>query len=115
MTVHVFINDGRNVIEVQPTSTFALERRGQGTSGNIINEQSGPQIKEYCTTHGNVPKDYGSYLRPKTFIQHTHTQPLTTRIIMKALTATGWGKQMETLMATYKAVMRPALECAFSI
>ena len=35
--------------------------------------------------------------------------------IKKALTATGWGKQKETLMATYKAVMRPALEYASSI
>ena len=35
--------------------------------------------------------------------------------MIKALTPTGWGKQMETLMATYKAVMRPALEYASSI
>ena len=32
--------------------------------------------------------------------------------IIKALTAAGWGKQKETLMATYKAVLRPALEYA---
>ena len=35
--------------------------------------------------------------------------------MIKSLTATGWGKQMETLMAIYKAVMRPALEYASSI
>ena len=35
--------------------------------------------------------------------------------IIKALTATGWGKQKETLMATCKAVMRPALEYASSV
>ena len=35
--------------------------------------------------------------------------------IIKALTATGWGKRKETLMATYKAVMRPALECTSSV
>ena len=35
--------------------------------------------------------------------------------IIKSLTATGWGKQKETLMATYKAVMRPALEYASSV
>ena len=35
--------------------------------------------------------------------------------IIKALTATGWGKQKETLLATYKAVMRQALEYASSI
>ena len=32
--------------------------------------------------------------------------------IIKTLTATGWVKQKETLMATYKAVMRPDLEYA---
>ena len=35
--------------------------------------------------------------------------------IIKALTATGWGKQNERLMATHKAVMRPALEYGFSV
>ena len=35
--------------------------------------------------------------------------------IIKALTASGWGKQMETHMATYKAVMRQALEYASSL
>ena len=35
--------------------------------------------------------------------------------MIKALTATEWGKQKETLMATYKAVMRQALEYASSI
>ena len=29
--------------------------------------------------------------------------------IIKAITATGWGKQKETLMATYKVVIRPTL------
>ena len=33
---------------------------------------------EHCITHGNVPKDYGPYLRPKTHIQHTHSQHLST-------------------------------------
>ena len=35
--------------------------------------------------------------------------------LIKALTAIGCGKQKKTLMATYKAVMRPALEYASSI
>ena len=35
--------------------------------------------------------------------------------MIKALTATEWGKQKETPMITYKAVMRPALEYASSI
>ena len=35
--------------------------------------------------------------------------------MIKALITSGWGKQKETLMATYKAVMGPALEYASSI
>ena len=35
--------------------------------------------------------------------------------MIKALTPIGWGKQKETLLATYKAVMRPALEYDSSI
>ena len=62
------------------------------------------------------PKVLGLTLDPKlTYSTHIHTisvqahRPLQ---IKRALTATGWGKQKETLMATYTAVMRPALEYA---
>ena len=41
-----------------------------------IYEQSGPNNKQQSTTHGNAPKGSGSYLRPKTYIQHTHPQLL---------------------------------------
>ena len=65
------------------------------------------------------PKVLGLTLDPKlTYSTHIHNisvqahKPLQ---IIKALTATGWGKQKETLMATYKAVMRPALEYATSV
>ena len=65
------------------------------------------------------PKVLGLTLDPKlTYSIHIHNisvqahKPLQ---IIKALTATGWGKQKETLMATYKAVMRPALEYASSV
>ena len=65
------------------------------------------------------PKVLGLTLDPKlTYSIHIHNisvqahKPLQ---IIKALTATGWGKQKETLMATYKAVMRPSLEYAFSV
>ena len=58
------------------------------------------------TTHAKV---LGLTLDPKlTYSTHIHNisvqahKPLQ---IIKALTATGWGKQKETLMATYKAVM----------
>ena len=35
--------------------------------------------KEHCTTHGNAPKGFGSYLTPKTHIHHTHSPHLSTR------------------------------------
>ena len=65
------------------------------------------------------PKVLGLTLDPKlTYSTHIHNisvqahKPLQ---IIKALTATGWGKQKETLMVTYKAIMRPALEFASSV
>ena len=65
------------------------------------------------------PKVLGLTLDPKlTYVTHIHNisvhahRPLQ---IINALTATGWSKQKETLMATYKAVMRPGLEYASSI
>ena len=60
------------------------------------------------------PKVLGFTLDPKlTYSTHIHNisvQAHTPLQIIKALTATGWGKQKETPMDTYKAVMRPALE-----
>ena len=65
------------------------------------------------------PKILGLTLDPKlTYSTHIHSvsvQAHNPQQIIKALTATGWGKQKETLMATYKAVMRPALEYASSV
>ena len=65
------------------------------------------------------PKVLGLTLDPKlTYSTHIHNisvqahKPLQ---IIKALTATGWGKQKDTLMATYKAVMIPALKYASSV
>ena len=65
------------------------------------------------------PKVLGLTLDPKlTYSTHIHNisvqahKPLQ---IIKALTATGWGKQKETLMATCEAVVRPALEYASSV
>ena len=69
--------------------------------------------------YANAPKGSVPYLRPKlTYRIHIHNisvqahKPLQ---MIKALTATGWGKQKETLMATYKPVMRLALEYASTI
>ena len=75
--------------------------------------------KQQSTTHGNAPKVLGLTLDPKlTYSTHIHNisvQAHTPLQIIKTLTATGWGKQKETLMAIYKAVMRPALEYASSV
>ena len=60
------------------------------------------------------PKVLGLTLDPKlTYSTHIHNISVQAhKQIIKVLTATGWGKQKETLMATYKAVMTPALEYA---
>ena len=65
-----------------------------------------------------IAKVLGLTLDPKlTYSTHFHNisvqahKPLQ---MIKALKASGWGKQKETLMATYKAFMRPALEYASS-
>ena len=56
------------------------------------------------------PKVLGLTLDPKlTYSTHIHN------ISVQAHTATGWGKQKEKLIVTYKTVMRPALEYASSI
>ena len=66
-------------------------------------------------THSKV---MGLTLDPKliysTHIHNISVQAHTPLQMIKAHTATAWGKQKETLMATYKAVMRPALEYASS-
>ena len=64
------------------------------------------------------PTVLGLTLDSVTYSTHIHNisvQAHRSLQMIKALTATGWGKQKETPMATYKAVMRPALEYASSI
>ena len=65
------------------------------------------------------PDLLGLTLDPK-LTYNAHIQNIATHAqkplqVIKALTSTTWGKQKETLMATYEAVMRPTLECASSI
>ena len=65
------------------------------------------------------PKVLGLTLDPK-LTYNAHIQNIATDAqkplqVIKALTGTTWGKQKETLVATYKAVMRPTLEYASSI
>ena len=65
------------------------------------------------------PKVLGLILDPKlTYSTHIHNISVHTHTplqIIKTLNGTGRGKQKETLMATYKAAMRPGLEYASSI
>ena len=65
------------------------------------------------------PKVLGLTLYQKlTYRTHIHNISVQTHKplqMIKALTTTGWGKQKDMLMATYNAVMRPALENASSI
>ena len=65
------------------------------------------------------PKVMGLILDPQltcsTHIQNISVHAHKPLQIIKTLTATGWDKQKETLIATYKAVMRPSLEYASSI
>ena len=78
-----------------------------------------PTINNKALPTATHPKVLGLTFDPKlTYSTHIHTisvqvhKPLQ---IIKTLTATGWGKQKETLMATYKAVMRPAVGYASSV
>ena len=65
------------------------------------------------TTH---PKLLGLTLDPKlTYSTHIHNISVQALQMIKSLTVTGWGKQKDTLMATYKTVMIPALEYTSSI
>ena len=77
------------------------------------------KINNTVLTMATQPKVLGLTLDPKltysTPIHNISIQAHKPLQMIKALTATGWGKQKETLMATYKAVMVPALEYASSI
>ena len=61
------------------------------------------------------PQGFGSNFKSKAHIQKIATHAQKPLQVIKALTGTTWGKQKETLVATYKAVMRPTLEYASSI
>ena len=50
-----------------------------------------------------------------TYSTHDHNISVQARNPLQIIKAIWWGKQKETLMATYRAVMRPALEYASSI
>ena len=106
-----------------PTYSFCLDKTKQSHTKSRQNnlhsvhvgpcriyEQSGPKIHNNALPMATHPKILGLNLDPKlTYSSHIHNisvdahKPLQ---IIKALTATGLSKQKETLMATYKALMR---------
>ena len=65
------------------------------------------------------PKVLGLTLDPKlTYSTHIHNISVhahTPLQIIKALTATGWGKQKESLRANYKTIMRPVVKYVSSV
>ena len=58
----------------KPRTTTRLQTSHKHTDLTV----ESPQNKQHCTTHDNAPKGYGPYLTPKTHIQHTHLQHLST-------------------------------------
>ena len=107
-----------------PTESFCLDKSKQSHTksrqNNLHSVHAGPcRIYLDLKIHNNAlpmvthPKVLGLTLDPKlTYSTHLHTisvhahKPL--QIIKACFTTTGWGKQKETRMDTYKAVMRPA-------
>ena len=65
------------------------------------------------------PKILGLTLDPKLtcskHIEITTTKARKTIQILKALTSTTWGEQKKTIIATYKAITRPILQCVSTI
>ena len=63
-----------------------IHKRCSGVRGDLSRVADGFSCRrcdgtiqeQQSTTHGNAPKGSGSYLRPKTHIQHTHPQHLST-------------------------------------
>ena len=83
------------------------------------NSNLGVNINNKALPMALHPKVLGLTLDPK-LTCNAHIQNIATHAqkplqVIKALTCTTWGKQKETLVATYKAVMRPTLEYALSI
>ena len=65
------------------------------------------------------PKILGLIFDPKltynSHIRKTSDKARNTLKLLKALTSTKWGKQKETIVATYKAITRPILEYVSTI
>ena len=91
-STHTITSAAKNTYTAIPTESFCLDKTKQSHTkyrqNNLhcvharpwrIYEQFGHTNTQQCNTHGNAPKCSGSYLLPKTHIQHTHPQHLSTR------------------------------------
>ena len=77
----VFAWTKQNTVLLNPdktTCTLFTPYPAEYTSIYQMQNISGPNNKQQSTTHGNATKGSRSYLRPKTHIQHTHPQHLST-------------------------------------
>ena len=74
---------------------------------------------QHHTSHEHQPKNIRSDSRPQTRIQKhieiTTTKARKTIQILKSLTSTTWGKHKETILATYKAIIKPILDYVSTI
>ena len=111
---HVFVGQNNLTLNPDKTTCTLFTQDPEGYKRNLdgkINNTALPMA-----TH---PKVLGLTLDPKltyrTHIYNISVQAHRPLQMIKALTSTGWGKRKETLIATYKAVMRPALEYAYCI
>ena len=79
-----------------------------------IQHKSCTTNKQYHTSHEHQPQNPRNHSPPQTrynkHIDKTTTKAHKTIQIFKALTSTTWGKQKETILAAYKAIMRSILE-----
>ena len=73
---------------------FRSGRSCLSTMLNVFDNLINLDLKINYTTYGNVPRGYGPYIRPKTHTIHNiSVQAHTPLHMIKALVATGWGKQ----------------------
>ena len=72
----VFANTKQNNLTLNPNNTTCT----LFTPDHVeYKSNMGLQNKQHCTNHDNAPNDCGPYLRPKTHMQYTHSQHLSTR------------------------------------
>ena len=113
-STHTSTSSAKKYIQPYLHKVFAWTKHTKSRQNNLHSvharpyrtyEQSGHKIHNNALPMATLPKVLGLTLDPKlTYSTHIHNISVHTQKplqIIKALTATGWGKQKETLMATY--------------